>query len=249
MANTSKVIDLNCDLGEGHEDEKLFPYISSCNIASGGHYGDRDSIKKTIIAALKNDVSIGIHPGYPDKENFGRISLDLPLQDLKFSLEKQIELFINVCDEIGTKPTHVKPHGALYNDLASDYNLSLETLSTINKLLPDIIIYGLAHSATHQAAQQLDIKCINEVFADRTYTKEKKLVSRKKEGSVISDWPQMKTQIDGLLKGEISTIEGEKISLKAQSICLHGDSPNAAANSKRIYEYVKAQDYAIRSYS
>ena len=212
------------------------------------HYGDKDSIKKAISGALENGVSIGIHPGYPDKENFGRKSLDISLPQLKGSLTVQIELFLSVCEELGTKPTHIKPHGAFYNDLASDLALSLEILSTITNLLPGITIYGLAHSDIHIAIKKLDLKGVNEVFADRAYTKDKKLVTRKEPGAVISEWSKMRQQIDGLLTGEIFSIEGEKISLEAQSICLHGDSPNAAANSKKIYEYVKSQDYAIRSY-
>ena len=243
-----KVIDLNCDLGEGYEDEKLFPYISSCNIASGGHYGDKNSIRKAIQGALNNKVAIGIHPGYPDKENFGRKSMDISLQELKNSLTQQIELFLEICKELGTIPTHIKPHGALYNDLAVNLEFSQEIFGVFKRLLPEVFIFGLSESATKKAASKLGLPFINEVFSDRAYTREKTLVSRTDKGAIISDWSKMKAQVDGLLNGKISTIDGETISLKAQSFCLHGDSPNAVENARKIYEYVKSQGYEVRSY-
>jgi len=126
-----KTIDLNCDLGEGYDDEKIMPFISSCNIACGGHAGDKDSVYKTVLLAKKNNLAIGAHPSYPDKLNFGRVSMDLTTDVLVEAVRQQIQLVIESCAALKAELHHIKPHGALYNDMAQNEDLAKVVLAAV----------------------------------------------------------------------------------------------------------------------
>ena len=248
MHQVTKRIDLNCDLGEGYNDAPIFPYISSCNIACGGHYGDKKSIHQAIASALEHEVAIGAHPAYPDRENFGRKVLDISIAELKKSIADQLETFINICAQLNTKPTHIKPHGALYNEMAKDEPLSHSILQLFTEICPEVVVYGLSGSATERVAQEMSIPFIKEGFADRAYSQNKSLLSRSLPGAVLTEWTQIQSQLDGLLRGQLNTIDNKKISLKIESICLHGDTPSASNIIPHIYEYVKSKGYAVHSY-
>lgn len=163
-------IDLNADLGEHPNtdlDERIMPYISSCNIACGGHIGDEASVRRTIINAKKHIIEVGAHPSYPDKENFGRKIISISKGDLRRSLEAQIGLVKQICEEENVHLHHVKPHGALYNHAASDESVSELILQVLQNIVPGVFWMGLAGSVTESVARANDYPFIREGFADR----------------------------------------------------------------------------------
>jgi len=249
MKRVLKHIDLNCDLGEGYADAEIFPYISSCNIACGGHTGDEKSILIAIESALENNVRIGAHPSYPDKENFGRLSLDIDINELLRSLHEQLMLMLECCKKLNTKFTHLKPHGALYNDMARDKILSEKILSSIKASFPNLIIYGLSRSAVIQVANKLGFHVVNEVFADRAYNLDGTLVSRLQSGAVHENSRQVELQLNEIFSGQVICKSGDKIPLTAESICLHSDTPQAAALAKKIHDKIKTEGIELRAYS
>jgi 5-oxoprolinase (ATP-hydrolysing) subunit A len=222
-------IDLNCDLGEGMPtDVDLFPYISSANIACGFHAGDAETIAKSIRHCIAYNVNVGAHPGYADKTNFGRTEQFLSPQQLKDLVTKQLEILLAACDKQITKLHHVKLHGALYNQAAETESIAIPVLEAIKAMTPNVIIYGLSESKFNDIAGEMGFAVKHEVFADRKYTKQKTLVPRSLNGAVIKDNAEVTKQVKAFIsETPIETIDGNLISLKADTICLHGDSQNA----------------------
>lgn len=223
-----RAIDINCDLGEGMgNDAQIMPYISSCNIACGGHYGDEISISETIKLALKHQVKIGAHPSFPDKLNFGRKIIDISENDLYDSLCQQILLFSQTCDEIGTRMNHVKLHGALYNLAAKDHKIAKIVLKSLNACCLDTTIYAPYQSVLAKLAKG-DFNVLFEAFADRRYHRTLQLVSRDRDDAVITDADEVWKHLSNMIEnGEVQTVEGESIAIKADTYCVHGDQPNA----------------------
>jgi len=242
-----KNIDLNCDLGEGYADAEIMPYISSCNIACGGHCGNAESVEKSIQLAHTHSVAIGAHPAYPDKANFGRKSMDIELDKLTDCILKQIELVSETCEKHQTELHHIKLHGALYNDTANDREMATEIFKKIQTVVPDIPVYVLADSQASAAAQDLGMKYYNEVFADRAYESRTALRSRKIKGAVKSDWNMIKTQLDNYMNNKLKDSHGRLHELRADTICLHSDTASAVALAKNIYQYIQSQDVRISS--
>lgn len=242
-------VDLNSDLGEGiGNDEAVMAYISSANIACGYHAGNDETMDKTIELALKNKVAIGAHPAYKDKENFGRTNLDLPPEEVKTLVSDQIKILKTKLEKAGGKLQHVKPHGALYNQAAKDIQLARAIAAAIYEVDPRLIFMGLANSVMKQAADEIHLPFASEVFADRAYTNEGQLVPRSKEGAVIHDPEVCKSRVLKMVKeGCVNSIEGLEILLSADSICIHGDNPEAIALAKSIHDYLSANDVLIKS--
>ncbi len=242
-------VDLNCDLGElgdSELDEQIMPFISSCNIASGGHAGNAQSIERTVSLAKKHGVSIGAHPSYPDKENFGRLVMEIQNKDLVNSLHRQILMVSNECIKQGAKLRHVKPHGALYNQLAKDKELSRVVCSIIRDIDPALQLYGLAHSDIESVANESKIVFIPEGFADRKYEADKTLMSRKKAGAVITDLAMVLAQVEELiLKGRVDA-EGW-LEVKVKSVCLHSDTIGAVNLAKQIRRHLEKHGVQITS--
>ena len=221
-------IDINADLGEGAEqDELLMPFLSSCNIAAGGHIGDQASIKKTIILAQENQVKIGAHPSYPDFENFGRVELDIKPLDLKESLLQQISLFYETAHKNNVEVNHIKAHGALYNKMAKDeatVNLFLEVLQRLG--ITPIIYVPYNSIAYHLTKERYEVKA--EVFIDRKYHSDLSLVSRNNPKGLIKTpqaaWDQL---YDMVINESITTLENTSEPIKGDTFCIHGDHPNA----------------------
>lgn len=246
-----KTIDLNCDLGELLEgqltnlDHEIMPFISSCNIACGFHSGTPQLIEHTIKLAIKNNVAIGAHPSYNDRKNFGRKSLDISMNKLKTEVKHQVCLVKDLVASLGEKLHHVKPHGALYNDMASDYNLSLSILETIASIDNSLFLYGLAHSETEKACQMVGLQFIGEAFADRRYDNELKLVNRKIDNAVLHQSKEIINQLDGIINKTIKDNTEKVHPINAQTICLHSDTPNAVNLADEIYQYLKVQNIEI----
>lgn len=229
-------IDINADLGEGAgQDDLLMPFLSACNIASGGHVGDQKSISKTIKLALKHQVKIGAHPSYPDFENFGRFELDISPHDLKESLLQQISTFYEIANRNHCTVSHIKAHGALYNKMAKDeatVNLFLEVLQRLG-ITP--MLYLPYNSIAHEYAKdRYEIK--NEVFIDRKYHRDLTLVSRSNPDGLIKTPEETWEQLYNMFVNEsITSIENTEEVIKGDTFCIHGDHPNAF----KILEYLK----------
>ncbi len=240
-------IDLNCDMGEGTNNEKeIMPFISSANISCGFHAGNEYTIKKTIEIALEHGVAIGAHPGYDDPENFGRLSQPISVLDLAELINEQIYVFEKIALPMGVKIHHVKLHGALYNDCAKDMVLSKIFVQTIQSICPDVYIYGLSESNTIQQAIILGQPYMQEVFADRTYQKDGTLTPRHLQNALINSIEDACTQAIDLVKfHKVSTIQDEVIKLPVDTICIHGDGYHAIEMAKAIYNSLKEHQIEI----
>ncbi|WP_350286196.1 5-oxoprolinase subunit PxpA [uncultured Croceitalea sp.] len=222
-------IDINCDLGEGMGNEKdLMPYISSCNIACGGHAGDEATIAQVMQLAKEYQVKVGAHPSYPDKENFGRIAMDITSEALKESIREQLVLFVKVAERTNVKINHIKPHGALYNAIAKEQVLAEVFLEAIRDYVKKSILYVPFGSIIANLAINQGFQVQYEAFADRNYNRDLSLVSRKKDIAVITDPQEVVAHLLSMVKeGQVNTISGNSVTIKADTFCVHGDTPTA----------------------
>lgn len=221
-------IDINCDIGEGVDNEaELLPLITSCNIACGGHAGDADTMMKVALLAKEQKVLIGAHPSYPDRANFGRTSIKMVKDELKKSILVQIEDLNTVLKTLGISLNHIKPHGALYNDVAKDRELASVFLDSISKYKKEVFLFVPYDSKIAEEALRLGFRIKYEAFADRNYNEDLSLVSRKNHKALIQD---PKKVMDHLLhmvtKGTVLTLSGKAAKIQADTYCIHGDSPS-----------------------
>ena len=234
-------------MGEGMGNEaQIMPYISSANISCGFHAGNLDTLKKTIELALLNNVAVGAHPGYPDRENFGRVSQMLSLLEMAELIAEQIYVFEKVAIPLGAKMHHVKLHGALYNDCAKDAALSKIFIQTIQAIDSDIIVYGLSGSKTIQEAKKLGQPFANEVFADRTYQLDGHLTPRYLEHAMIHEVEEACKQVLEIVqKHQVNTMQGDPIEIEADTICIHGDGIKAVEFAQAIHTSLKNNQIEI----
>lgn len=249
-----KRVDLNCDLGEsfGHykigQDETVLPYVTSVNIACGFHAGDPLVMESTVKKALENQVAIGAHPGYPDILGFGRRDMDITPEEAKAYVIYQIGALNGFVKAYGGKMQHVKPHGALYNRAAVDYQLARAIAEGVYAVDSELILMGLAGGELIRGGQEVGLRTASEVFADRTYTSEGKLVPRREKGSVIHDKELASKQVlDMVLNGTVTSIDGKMVSIKAESICVHGDNEEAVALVLEIRKVLEENGVTISS--
>ena len=221
-------INLNCDLGEGAAfDEKIIPLINSANIACGFHAGNRDMMQATVKLCIDNKVGIGAHPGYPDKENFGRTNLDVtPKQVYDYTLA-QLEALGNVVAG-KDKIVHIKPHGAMYNQAAKNKDLADAIVDAIIDYNKDLILLALSGSQMIDSAREKGVKYASEVFADRAYEADGSLRKRTLEGSMITDENEAISRVIRMIKeGKVTAYTGEEVPIEAHSVCVHGDGEKA----------------------
>lgn len=218
---------LNCDLGEGIADESfIIPFIDLGSVACGGHFGDMDSIRETLILVKKFGKKAGAHPSYPDRENFGRKSLDIKPEVLILSLLEQINLFLEIANSHNVPLDHIKFHGALYNDAAEKRELALVLVNFLKKEFPNITLFVPPFSEIESIAKELKLPIKLEVFGDRAYLSTYKLVSRSVEKSVFTKKKQVISHMKSILAHQqILTSSGELIPVSADTICIHGDNP------------------------
>ncbi|MEP1034261.1 5-oxoprolinase subunit PxpA [Ekhidna sp.] len=239
-------IDLNADLGEhpnSNLDEQIMPYISSCNIACGGHIGDESSVRQTILLARKSGVSVGAHPSYPDRENFGRKIMQMQPQQLADSISEQIELVRRVCAEEDVILHHVKPHGALYNHAASDGFISELVLNVLKEVANGVYWMGLADSQSARVAHNKNYPFIAEGFADRQYEPDGSLRSRAMEGAVLKNKAVIGQVEQLVINHRVHTDNWLKLDI--QSICLHGDTEGAVTLAKEINDHLVSKGVQI----
>jgi len=228
-------------MGEGLDnDEALMPYIDAANIACGYHAGDTDTIKKTIALAQKNKVQIGAHFSYLDKENFGRKEMHLSNTAVYDLVSEQLLLFLNIAKEMGQIVTHVKPHGALYNQAAKNIELATTIASAVFNQLPAALYFGLSGSVMLDAANNIGLATAHEVFADRAYLKDGSLCPRNIDGAVFTNEKNVAEQVSLLMQEKkIKAMDETIIDVAADTICIHADTPNALAFAKVIFRLVK----------
>ena len=229
-------IDLNADIGEGFAfDEALLAHLSSANIACGLHAGDALAMTRAVRWAKQNQVRIGAHPSFPDRENFGRSNMQLSPEALRAYLLYQLGALQSICEAEGVAISYVKPHGALYNMAAKDADLALQIVETIKSVNPQLKLMGLAGSQMLQVAQAHGLETIAEVFADRHYMPDGSLVPRSHPQAMVeSDDAAIAQVLQMLQQGEVTAIDGSKVKVAPQSICLHGDNQQALQFAQRI---------------
>ena len=232
---------INCDMGEGLDnDESLMPYIDAANIACGYHAGDTDTIKKTIALAQKNKVQIGAHFSYADKENFGRKEMFLSNEVVYDMVSEQLLHFSSIAKEMGENITHVKPHGALYNQAAKNMELATTIATAVFDQLQGAVYFGLSGSMMLEAASNQKLVIAHEVFADRAYIKDGSLCPRNISGSVFTNEKSVAEQGSLLMQEKkIKAMDGTIIDVAADTICIHADTPNSLAFAKVIFSIVK----------
>jgi 5-oxoprolinase (ATP-hydrolysing) subunit A len=238
-----RVVDLNSDVGESFGaytlglDEEVLNNVSSVNIACGWHAGDSMVMEKTIHLAVKNHLGIGAHPGFPDLSGFGRRNMDVSPKEARTYVMYQLGALAAFAAAEGTSLQHVKLHGAFYNMAAVNKELALEVAKAVYDVDKNIILLGLAGSEMVKAARQIGLKAAEEVFADRAYQADGTLVPRKVPGSVIHDKAVAIERVkEMILEGTVTAISGEKVAIKADSICVHGDNPEAVSFVRLIRE-------------
>lgn len=248
-------IDLNCDLGESFGaykmgmDEEILPLITSANIACGFHGGDPLIMERTVALCKVHGVRPGAHPGFPDLNGFGRRNMNLSPKEVKACVTYQIGALKAFCDSASIRLYHVKPHGALYNMAAVDYKLAEAICEAIHDVDDSLVLLALSGSEMLRAAGECGISSASEVFADRAYERDGTLVSRSRKGAVIEEKEAAVKQVVRMAKeGRVRAISGEDISIKADSVCVHGDGRNALSFVKRIQEELAVKGIEVKGF-
>jgi len=234
--NSFRKIPINCDLGEGMPvDAAIIPFIDEANIACGFHAGDSLTMRTTIAHCLSHQVKIGAHPSYLDRENFGRTVVPLSPSEIYQLVQKQIHILQKIAAESGAKLNHVKPHGALYNESAKNETVAHAIAKAVFDLDSSLILFGLSQSHSITQAIKIGLRVANETFADRAYVEDGSLMPRSQIGAVHEEVNQVILQVLDIQNGFVKTNLGHKIALTSDTICIHGDGPNALAFAKKIH--------------
>jgi UPF0271 protein len=244
-------IDLNADLGEGAPyDGELLQIVSSANVACGGHAGDAETMAGTVRMAIANGVAVGAHPGYPDREGFGRESGFLRGNALYESLTEQVAALADIAAGLGARLAHVKPHGALYNDAVRDRELA-DIIARVTAEAPgNPAFMGMANTELDFAAQRHGLAFIAEAFVDRAYEPDGTLVSRKEPGAVHEDLNVATTQAVRLAEeGKATSRDGAEVSVRADTLCIHGDTPGAAEKARAVRDVLESHGVDIRAHT
>ncbi|QLR78483.1 5-oxoprolinase subunit PxpA [Citrobacter freundii] len=242
-------IDLNADLGEGcANDAALLQLVSSANIACGYHAGDAQTMLSSVREALKNGVAIGAHPSFPDRENFGRSAMALPVQTVYAQALYQIGALAAITRAEGGVMRHVKPHGMLYNQAAKDPQLADAIAKAVHACDPSLVLVGLAGSELIRAGEHYGLVTRQEVFADRGYQADGSLVPRNQLGALIEDEEQALAQtLEMVQSGRVKSLSGTWASVTAQTVCIHGDGEHALAFARRLRSAFNACNIQIRA--
>lgn len=248
-------MDLNSDLGEGFgawrmgDDASMLALVTSANVACGFHAGDPAGILQTLKDAAARGVAVGAHVSYPDLVGFGRRNMDPSSRELVADVIYQIGALQGLAAAAGTRVRYVKAHGALYNTMAHDRRQADDVISAMLAIDPKLVLLGLAGSPLLQWAQARGLRVVAEAFADRAYTDEGTLVSRREPGAVLHDPEQVAARMLRLVETqEIESITGRRVRLHADSICVHGDSPGAVALARAVRERLQSGGVSLRSF-
>ncbi|MEO6002178.1 MAG: 5-oxoprolinase subunit PxpA [Opitutus sp.] len=239
-------VDLNCDLGEGvGDDGAIMPFISSANIACGAHAGDIAVMREVVRLAQASRVSIGAHPGFADRENFGRREISMRPNALRAIVIEQVERLRGIC-----AVRHVKPHGALYNLAARDRTTALIVAEAVRAVDPSLILFGLAGSELIRAGAACGLTVAEEVFGDRTYRGDGSLTPRTDPRALIRNEEEVVAQVLQMVEtGMVRTVDGTEIPVKADTICVHGDASNAVTFVHRLRTALSAAGVAVKAFT
>lgn len=245
-------IDLNCDLGESFgqyrlgDDAAMLEIVTSANIACGLHAGDPPVMRETVTLAARRGVAIGAHPGYPDLQGFGRRAMDLQPAELEAFLIYQLGALAGFTQAAGAHLTHVKPHGALYNQAVADREIAAAIARAVASFDPTLIVVTLPEAALRLAARGNGLRVALEGFADRAYLADGTLAPRQRPGAVIHD-PELATAraVRMITQGEVETIEGTVIPLRVNTLCVHGDTPGAAILAAQLRHALEAAQLVL----
>lgn len=240
-------IDFNCDLGEGcGDDAAILPYVSSANIACGGHAGDEATMRATLRLCREHGVAAGAHPGYDDPEHFGRRVLPLDRDEIGMLVLRQLARLAAIADDEGLRLNHMKPHGALYNLAADDRIVAEAIVGAVAAFDPKLAVYGLSGSELTAAAEAAGLRAVHEVFAERGYGGNGRLLPRGTPGAVLDTLDEAIAQVRGLAtRGEVVAANGRRLHLRADSLCLHGDRADAAAFARAVRAALEADGIRI----
>ena len=230
-------ININVDMGEGFNvEEKLMPLISSCNISCGAHAGSSLEIRRVAGLAKINAVKIGAHPSYPDRKNFGRISMKITRSELKKSVKNQLLRFVQQLDH-PKDLNHIKPHGALYNDCVKDKNIAQIIVEIVEKYYPNVLIFTIHNGELYKQALSKGLNVYSEAFLDRGYKDNGQLEDRAKKGAILEDGRSMFDQLYNILeKKQLKTVNGKWINITAETFCVHGDHKNVLENLTMLHK-------------
>ncbi len=238
-------IDLNCDLGEGSgHDVELMPLITSANIACGAHGGEAATMRATVALAQKHGVAIGAHPGFADRENFGRREMVLTEDELGRLVADQIAALRELAPV-----RHVKPHGGLYNLAARDRRTAEAVAAAVRKVDVSLVLFALAGSELVRAGRACGLRVTEEVFADRTYQRDGALMPRSQPDALICDEEAAVTQVLRMIReGVVRATDGTDVSIVADTVCLHGDGAHAVAFARRLRAELAKAGVAVRAF-
>lgn len=240
-------IDFNCDLGEGcGDDAAIVPWISSASIACGGHAGDPRTMRAAVDLCLRHGVAIGAHPGLEDRAHFGRRELPVSPQDVQALVLRQVAALAEACGRAGTGLRHVKPHGALYNIAARDAGIAAAIAEAVHGFDASLRLYALAGSELERAGREAGLRVAAEAFAERRYTAQGQLARRHLPGAVVEALEPALAQVRTLLReGVVVALDGSRVAVRADTVCLHGDRADAAAFASALRTALEAEGIVV----
>lgn len=229
-------VDLNADVGEEcGDDAALIPLLTSANVACGGHAGDVAVMRRTVGLCVQNRVRVGAHVSYPDRENFGRKDMQMPLAELRAELLRQLEALDAVARSSAARITHLKAHGALYNRMADDATVADTVLAALKSFDPQLRLLTLPRSVAMERARAAGVDTVGEGFADRAYGEDGHLQPRGEAGAVITDPRQVAARGLRLAReGRVVSVSGKDLALEIRSLCVHGDTPGAVELARAL---------------
>jgi UPF0271 protein len=243
------IVDLNADLGEGagHDDD-LLELVTSANIACGFHAGDADTMRHSIEAARARDVAVGAHPSLFDRENFGRKELPVKPDDVFDAVVYQLGIFQAIADAAGVQPNHVKPHGALYSMAVRDGQLADAIARATASVDCKLILFAPQNTALSRAGEKNGLKIAREVFADRNYLSNGQLVPRTRADALLHDPTEAAPRVLRMLReGKVCSVDGVDIEVRAETICLHGDNPEAVGFARALRAHLEEKGITVRA--
>ncbi|MEP6946027.1 MAG: 5-oxoprolinase subunit PxpA [Acidobacteriota bacterium] len=242
-----RTVDLNCDMGEGClNDAELMEFVTSVNIACGSHAGDAETMRATVELAKAKNIAIGSHPSFPDRVNFGRSIMSLQPSEIYTAVRQQTLTLMNVCEDARTVLDHVKPHGALYNLSARDRATAAAIAASVRDVDASLILFGLAGSLSISEAERAGLRTASEAFADRTYQPDGSLTPRDHDDALITGAADAAAQALSIVWDRRAfATDGAKVAIMADTICIHGDGPNAVDLARTIHDTLLSHNINI----
>ena len=245
----NSTVDLNADLGEGAgHDEELLTLVTSANIACGFHAGDADTMHECISAARDHGVAVGAHPSLFDRENFGRKEFPVTPDEVFEGVSYQLGVFQAIASDLSVRPNHVKPHGALYNMATRDEKIAKEIARAILVVDPSLILFAPGNSALAEAGQGVKLHVACEVFADRNYLSDGSLVPRNRPDALLRDPEEAAARVLRMLReGKVRSVDGADVVVRAETVCVHGDTPGAVEFARTLRSLLEKEEVTIRA--